>query len=114
MPFGPASLVTQYPMLGIRGFNPKLNRDIEAHVIHASSVAVSREHRWRDEAVKAGRNITRIAVAYEAGRDGFWLARWLRAMQQFQQCILVNIELLQSLTLDAWNDAGSANTDLSA
>src|SRR5204862_5626425 len=25
------------------------------------------------------RIITRIAVAYEAGRDGFWLARWLRA-----------------------------------
>jgi transposase len=23
--------------------------------------------------------ITRIAVAYEAGRDGFWLARWLMA-----------------------------------
>jgi transposase len=36
-------------------------------------------HRWRDEAVKAGRKITRIAVAFEAGRDGFWLARWLRA-----------------------------------
>jgi transposase len=36
-------------------------------------------HRWRDEAVKAGRNITRIALAFEAGRDGFWLARWLRA-----------------------------------
>jgi transposase len=35
--------------------------------------------RWRDEATKAGRTITRIAVAYEAGRDGFWLARWLRA-----------------------------------
>jgi transposase len=35
-------------------------------------------HRWRDEATKAGRTITRIAVAYEAGRDGFWLARWLR------------------------------------
>ena len=26
-----------------------------------------------------GCTITRIAVAYEAGRDGFWLARWLRA-----------------------------------
>jgi transposase len=25
--------------------------------------------RWRGEAVKAGRPITRIAVAYEAGRD---------------------------------------------
>jgi transposase len=36
-------------------------------------------YRWRDEATKAGRRITRIVVAYEAGRDGFWLARWLRA-----------------------------------
>src|SRR6516164_8988688 len=36
-------------------------------------------HRWRDEAVRAGRTITRIAVAFEAGRDGFWLARWLAA-----------------------------------
>src|SRR5207302_660712 len=35
--------------------------------------------RWREEATRAGRTITRIAVAYEAGRDGFWLARWLRA-----------------------------------
>jgi transposase len=38
-------------------------------------------HRWRNEAVKAGRTIKRIAVAYEAGRDGFWLARWLRARE---------------------------------
>jgi transposase len=35
-------------------------------------------HRWRDEATAAGRPIARICVAYEAGRDGFWLARWLR------------------------------------
>ena len=35
--------------------------------------------RWQDEATKAGKAITRIAVAFEAGRDGFWLARWLRA-----------------------------------
>jgi transposase len=35
-------------------------------------------HRWRDEATGKGREIKRIAVAYEAGRDGFWLARWLR------------------------------------
>ena len=38
-------------------------------------------HRWRDEAVKAGRKITRIALAFEAGRDGFWLARWLQARE---------------------------------
>ena len=35
--------------------------------------------RWRVEAESAGRPITRMIVAYEAGRDGFWLARWLRA-----------------------------------
>ena len=35
--------------------------------------------RWRDEAVRAGKKITRIALAFEAGRDGFWLARWLSA-----------------------------------
>ena len=35
--------------------------------------------RWRDEAIKAGRTISRIALAFEAGRDGFWLARWLKA-----------------------------------
>jgi transposase len=31
-------------------------------------------HRWRDEAVRAGRTITRIALAFEAGRDGFCYA----------------------------------------
>ena len=36
-------------------------------------------HRWCAEAGQAGREISRIAVAFEAGRDGFWLARWLRA-----------------------------------
>jgi transposase len=34
--------------------------------------------RWREEAEKAGRAISRIVLAYEIGRDGFWLARWLR------------------------------------
>lgn len=35
--------------------------------------------RWRQEAEKAGKPITRISVAFEAGRDGFWLARWLHS-----------------------------------
>jgi transposase len=35
--------------------------------------------RWREEAARAGRRVTRLAVAFEAGRDGFRLARWLRA-----------------------------------
>jgi transposase len=36
-------------------------------------------YRWRKEAIQGGRKIKRVVVAYEAGRDGFWLARWLRA-----------------------------------
>ena len=35
--------------------------------------------RWRGEAERCGRRIARVVVAYEAGRDGFWLARWLMA-----------------------------------
>jgi transposase len=35
--------------------------------------------RWREEAAEAGKPVTRTALAFEAGRDGFWLARWLRA-----------------------------------
>lgn len=38
-------------------------------------------HRWQKEANEAGQVIKRITVAYEAGRDGFWLARWLRARE---------------------------------
>jgi transposase len=36
-------------------------------------------HRWQAEAARVGHAVRRIAVAYEAGRDGFWLARWLLA-----------------------------------
>jgi transposase len=36
-------------------------------------------YRWRDQTAAAGRLVARICVAYEAGRDGFWLARWLQA-----------------------------------
>src|SRR3981189_3131410 len=36
-------------------------------------------HGCRGEAVSGGRPIMRIALAFEAGRDGFWLARWLAA-----------------------------------
>ena len=35
--------------------------------------------RWRAQAAGAGREVARVVLAFEAGRDGFWLARWLRA-----------------------------------
>jgi transposase len=34
--------------------------------------------RWREESRRAGRVVRRVCVAFEAGRDGFWLARLLR------------------------------------
>lgn len=34
-------------------------------------------YRWRGEATHAGKSVARVVVAYEAGRDGFWRARWL-------------------------------------
>lgn len=36
-------------------------------------------HRCREEATQAEREIQRFVVAFEAGRDRFWLARWLRS-----------------------------------
>jgi transposase len=32
---------------------------------------------WRTEARRAGREVCRVVLAYEAGRDGFWIARAL-------------------------------------
>jgi transposase len=36
-------------------------------------------HRWKGEAEGRGAKVERIVVAFEAGRDGFWLARWLQS-----------------------------------
>jgi transposase len=35
--------------------------------------------RWREEAAAAGREVRRVVLTYEAGRDGFWIARYLLA-----------------------------------
>jgi hypothetical protein len=46
-----------------------------AKKLEASEVLrLSLRHRWREEAIKAGRTVARITVAVEAGRDGFWPA----------------------------------------
>jgi transposase len=63
----------------VAGIVPAIERQ-PVKKIEADEVALLRLlERWRDEATKAGRRITRVCVAFEAGRDGFWLARWLRA-----------------------------------
>src|SRR5437764_247261 len=60
--------------------------------------------RWRAEAVRAGRSIGRIALAYEAGRDGFWLARWLRARG-------VEVHVIHSTSVAVSHEHRRAKTD---
>src|ERR1700752_886320 len=62
----------------VAGIVPGVNR-APLKKLEADESGILRQlHRWRDEATKAGRHIKRLVVAFEAGRDGFWLARWLR------------------------------------
>jgi transposase len=63
----------------VAGIVPGMERHPLKKLVADEEALLRLLQRWRDEAIKAGRNITRIAVAFEAGRDGFWLARWLRA-----------------------------------
>jgi transposase len=62
----------------VAGLLPGVNREPLKKIAPDPEVLLRLLYRWRDEAIKAGKEITRIAVAYETGRDGFWLARWLR------------------------------------
>ena len=63
----------------VGGIVPGIARDPLKKLVPDQDALLKLLHRWRDEAIRAGRQIKRIVVAFEAGRDGFWLARWLRA-----------------------------------
>ena len=63
----------------VAGIVPGVERQPLKKLVPDGEVLLALLRRWRDQAMKAGRSITRITVAMEAGRDGFWLARWLRS-----------------------------------
>jgi len=63
----------------VAGIVPGVERQPLKKLAVDESALLKLLHRWREEAAKAGRRIKRITVAFEAGRDGFWLARWLGA-----------------------------------
>ena len=48
--------------------------------------------------------IKRIAVAFEVGRDGFWLARWLRARD-------IEVHVIHTSSVAASREHGRAKTD---
>lgn len=61
-------------------------------------------NRWRAEASSAGRPIGRIVLAYEAGRDGFWLARWLRSRG-------IEVHVIHSASVAVSRERKRAKTD---
>jgi len=61
----------------IAGTVPGVERQPLKKIVPDEAALLRLLHRWRDEASQGGRTITRMVVAFEAGRDGFWLARWL-------------------------------------
>src|SRR5437588_5823221 len=63
----------------VAGIVPGVERQPLKKLESDESALLNLLNRWREEAKKAGHRIERIAVVFEAGRDGFWLARWLRA-----------------------------------
>ena len=66
---------------------------------------LSQLHRWRDEAEKrADCRVSRICVAYEAGRDGFWLARCLRGNG-------IEAHVMHSTSIPVKRDHRRAKTD---
>jgi transposase len=61
----------------IAGTVPGIERQPLKKIVPDAVALLRLLQRWRDEATRGGRRVARIAVAFEAGRDGFWLARWL-------------------------------------
>ena len=63
----------------VAGIVPGMDRHPLKKLVADEEALLRLLQRWRDEAIKTGHSIGRTAVAFEAGRDGFWLARWLQA-----------------------------------
>jgi transposase len=60
--------------------------------------------RWREESRRAGRVAPRVCVAFEAGRDGFWLARLLRQHE-------IEVHVIHPTSIPVKRDHRRAKTD---
>src|SRR2546429_3012805 len=61
----------------VAGMLPGIERQPRKKLEPSPERLVAVLHAWRDEAVRAGRPITRIALAFETRPAGLWAARWL-------------------------------------
>jgi transposase len=60
----------------VPGVTRRPRRELSARDMEGLLRAIER---WTAEASRAGRSVQRVVVTYEAGRDGFWIARCLIA-----------------------------------
>src|SRR5580692_6433812 len=60
--------------------------------------------RWREESRRAGRVVRRVCVAFEAGRDGFWLARLLAQHE-------IEVHVIHPTSIPVKRDHRRAKTD---
>src|SRR5258707_15410480 len=63
----------------VAGMLPGIERQPRKKLEPSPERLVAVLHAWRDEAVRAGRTNTRIALAFETGPGGFWRGRWPEA-----------------------------------
>src|SRR3974377_1313989 len=88
----------------VAGIVPGVERQPLKKLAVDENTMLKRLHGWREEAKKAGRRIERIAVAFEAGRDGFWLARWLKARG-------IEAYVIHASSIAGWRKPRRAKTD---
>lgn len=71
----------------VAGIVPGLDRQPLKKLAVDENALLALLRRWQVEAKVAGFSVSRVAVGFEAGRDGFWLARWLEA-NGIQACVI--------------------------
>lgn len=59
----------------VPGVSRRPRRSVDARDLISVAKAIEA---WKVEASKVGKAVTRVVVSYEAGRDGFWIARALQ------------------------------------
>ena len=63
----------------VAGIVPGISRQPAYKIKPDQTVLLGLLRRWQGEPAEVGRKFSCLAVAFEAGRDEFWPARWLRA-----------------------------------
>jgi transposase len=88
----------------VAGMVPGVDRDPLKKLAPDPDALLQLVRRWQAEAARSGRTIARVALAYEAGRDGFWLARWLGARG-------VEVHVIHSASVAVSREHRRAKTD---